>query len=70
MEIGSVDDFLSAFPKPDEDLAKSSVRIILAMTQVQDALTTRDRGRIEEPTGTAMVVDVHGPDWVEPVHRP
>ncbi len=67
MEVGSVDDFLSTAFKAAEDLAKSSVRMILAVTMVQDALDVRDRGRIGEPTGTAVIFRVPGPDWVEPV---
>ncbi len=66
-EVGSIDDFLSKSAAPDEDLANSCVRMILAMTLVQDALSPAERERIAQPAGTALVVAVPGPDWVEPV---
>ncbi|CAO4145435.1 ATP-dependent zinc metalloprotease FtsH [Methylorubrum aminovorans] len=66
-DLVALDEFVSAPPNLAEDLANSCVRMILAMTLVQDALTAAERERIAQPSGTAMVVSVPGPDWVEPI---
>ncbi len=66
-DMASLDEFTATDPRPGHDPAEPAPRLILAMSLVQGSLTARDRARIARDTGTAMIVGVPGPDWVDPV---
>lgn len=52
---------------PEAEIASCSVTSLLAMAIVQDAFSERDLDRVLRPMGTAMVVTVPGPDWIDPI---
>lgn len=66
-EPGMIDDFLPREVAPHEEVASESVRTILAVAMIQDAVPRRHLERIADHTGTAMVVGVPGPEYVKPV---
>ncbi|MEE7474971.1 AAA family ATPase [Methylobacterium hispanicum] len=66
-EAGSLDEFLDNGAAPRESVATMPVRVILAMALIQDTVPARYLDRIATHTGTAMVVGVPGPDYVEAV---
>ncbi|MBD8907193.1 hypothetical protein [Methylorubrum zatmanii] len=66
-EAGSLDDFLDNGAAPRETLATMPVRLILAMDLIQDTVPACHLERIATHTGTAMVVGVPGPDYVDAV---
>lgn len=68
-EPGSLEDFLGQGTDPREEMATASVRLILAVAMIQDAVPRRHLDRIASHSGTAMVVGVPGPDYVDPVSQ-
>ena len=52
-----------------DDLAGTRVTTIVAMAALQDRLTPGQLARLNRKDGTALVVRVPGPEWVEPMDR-
>ncbi|WP_058617471.1 AAA family ATPase [Methylobacterium indicum] len=52
-----------------EDLAGTRVTTIVAMAALQDLLTPRQLERIGRRSATALVVQVPGPEWCDPMER-